>query len=112
MSLLTAPVQNAMEYPLLSTVMAPFVLPFDVISIIISLAYDAYGSRALAACALVSHPFHIASRRLIFRQVKLDTGEQLLKLEALLALDAEICPLVQTLVIHPHTAQPVPLESS
>lgn len=103
-----------MEYPLVSqsTTISPLVLPFDVISIIVSLVYEAYGSGALSTCALVSHLFHIASRRLIFRQVKLSSGDQLLGLEALLALDEDIGSLVQTLVIHPATAQPVPAPSS
>lgn len=80
-------------------------IPFDIVSIIVQLAHDKYGSSTLQACAQLSRIFRIASRPSIFRKVKLATGDELIALDALLSSDPAIGAYVGSLVIQPRTAQ-------
>ncbi|KAI0698878.1 hypothetical protein BC835DRAFT_1412889 [Cytidiella melzeri] len=87
-------------------------LNFDIIRIVIDYAYHGENTVALVSCAQVCRQWHIASRRFIFRNVRLSTGTLLTEFETLLIADPDIGMLVQTLHIQPRVTGTFPTAAS
>ncbi|EKM51528.1 uncharacterized protein PHACADRAFT_149976 [Phanerochaete carnosa HHB-10118-sp] len=73
-------------------------LPYELIAIIVELAYELHGTRTTETCTLVSSAWRSASRRTIFRRVRVTSEERLNELVILLSMDQTIPPLVRSLV--------------
>jgi hypothetical protein len=74
-------------------------LPFELIDMIIDLAYNETDYQTLRACMLVSSLWRAASRRSVYRKITLRSEAHLAEFEELLARDPTVSPLVRTLVL-------------
>ena len=86
-------------------------LHLDVLHYILSDIHRGGDLATVTTCAQVCRLWHIVSRSLIFRELRVSTGIRLAQLEGLLLADSDIGPLVRKLQIHPRIPNDGPTAS-
>lgn len=82
-------------------------LPVELITHIITDAYNSGGSSVLSSCALVCSTWNLISRPYIFYKIKIITITHLRDLDYLLDADTSVQPFVHILVVQPHVDEPL-----